>query len=262
MSKLRILGLAVIGLGAVSAYFHGGTGGILFACVCLIVGLVLMVAPEARGLVSKPGGAQANPGERKQVQIMVLVKGEVHVYPQRDGKFQEIHDLNQSGFDFELFIYGWLVHGAELSVGIDDLYLTLNGTDGSRRVAERVAGDLKDWHLRGGERGSEEESDWWAPMIRTKPAPLLELDTAAPLECGAPREGWLHFRIRNSSPSELTTGSLELTVWDTFSQTHTAVASRVRRLPGNVWPIAASSPSEPDSKKDEPPEVADGKLAN
>ena len=226
MSKLRILGLAVIGLGAVSAYFHGGTGGILFACVCLILGLVLMVASEARGLVSKPGGAKANPGERKQVQIMVLVKGEVHVYPQRDGKFQEI------------------------------------GADGSRRSAERVAGDLKEWHLREVERGSDEESDWWAPMIRTKPAPLLELDTAAPLECGAPREGWLHFRIRNSSPSELTTGSLELTVWDTFSQTHTAVAGRVRRLPGNVWPIAASSPSEPDCKKDEPPEVADGKLAN
>ena len=125
MWKLRIFGFAVIGLGAVSAYLHGGTGGILFACACLIVGLVLMVASEARGLVSKPGGAQANPGERKQVEIMVLVKGEVHVYPQRDGKFQEINDLNQSGFEFELFIYGWLVHGGELVVGNDDLYLTL-----------------------------------------------------------------------------------------------------------------------------------------
>ena len=262
MSKLRILGLAVIGLGAVSAYFHGGSWGLLFASACLILGLVLMVASEARGLVSKPGGAKANPGERKQVQIMVLVKGEVHVYPQRDGRFQEIHDLNQSGFEFEVFIYCWLVHGAELSVGIDDLYLTLSGTDGSRRTAERVAGDLKNWHLHDVERGSEEESDWWAPSIRTKPARLLELDTAAPLECGAPREGWLHFQIRNASPSELKTGSLELTVWDTFSHTHTAVASRVRRLPGNVWPIPASSPSELDSKKDEPPEVVDGKLAS
>ena len=115
----------MIGLGVGSAYFHGGSKGILFASVCLIVGLVLMVASEARGLVSKPGGAKANLTGAKQVQIVVLVKGEVHVYPQRDGKFQEIHDPNTPGLEFEVFVYCWLVHGAELSVGIDDLYLTV-----------------------------------------------------------------------------------------------------------------------------------------
>jgi hypothetical protein len=260
MSKLRILGFGVIGLGAVSAYFHGGSGGLFFATVCVIVGLVLTVASEARGLVSKPGGAKANSTGQKQVEVVVLLKGEVHVYPQRDGKFQEIHDPNQTGMEFELFIYCWLVHGAELSVGIDDLYLTLIGADGSRRIAERVAGDLKDWHRRDLERASDEESDWSAAAIRPAPVGLGELDTRAPLECGAPREGWLHFRLRNASPSELKTGSLELTVWDSFSHVHTAVANRVRRLPGNVWPIPASSPSEPASKKDEPPGVADGEA--
>ena len=158
MSKLQILGLGVIGFGAGSAYLHGGTGGILFASVCLVVGLVLMVASEATSLVLKPGGAKANPSGRQPVQIVVMVKGEVHIYPQRDGKFQEVADPNQTGFEFEVFIYCWLVHGAELSVGIDDLYLSLKRADGSSQVAERIAGDLKNWHLRV-ERADEQESD-------------------------------------------------------------------------------------------------------
>lgn len=260
MSRLGVLGLGVMGVGAVFGSRHNNGAGVAFASVCLIVGLVLIVAAEARGLVVKPAGAKANSTDGMQAQVQVLVKGEVHVYPQRDGKFQEIHDPNQTGLEFELFIYAWLVHGAELSVGIDDLYLILKGADGSRKIAERVAGDSKNWHLREVQRASEEESDWSAGTIRRAPLGLAELDTAAPLECGAPREGWLHFRVRNASPSELKTGSLELSVWDTFSHVHTGVASRVRRLPGNVWPIPASSPSEPDSKKDEPPGVPDGEA--
>jgi len=260
MSRLGVLGLGVMGVGAVFGSRHNNGAGVAFASVCLIVGLVLIVAAEARGLVVKPAGAKANSTDGMQARVQVLVKGEVHVYPQQDGKFQEIHDPNQTGLELELFIYAWLVHGAELSVGIDDLYLILKGADGSRKIAERVAGDLKNWHLREVQRASEEESNWWAGTIRRAPLGLAELDTAAPLECGAPREGWLHFRVRNASPSELKTGSLELSVWDTFSHVHTGVASRVRRLPGNVWPIPASSPSEPDSKKDEPPGVPDGEA--
>jgi hypothetical protein len=249
-----------MGLGAVFLYRHNNGAGLAFASVFLIMGLVLIVAAEARGLVWKPAGPKANSTDGMQAPVLVLVKGDVHVYPQRDGKFQEIHDPNQTGLEFELFIYAWLVHGAELSVGIDDLYLILIEADGSRKIAERVAGDLKNWHLREVERASEEESDWSAGTIRRAPLGLAELDTAAPLEGGAPREGWLHFRVRNASPSELKTGSLELSVWDTFSHVHTGVASRVRRLPGNVWPIPASGPSEPDSKKDEPPGVAVGEA--
>jgi hypothetical protein len=131
---------------------------------------------------------------------VVLVKGEVHVCRQRDGKFQEIRDPDQTGLEFEVFIYCWLVHGAALSVGIDDLYLTLNGANGSRRIAEPVAGDLKSWHLREAERASEKESDGSAGTIRTAPLGLAELDTPAPLEYGAPREGWLHFRVRKCLP--------------------------------------------------------------
>ena len=254
MSKSGVLGFGVIGLGAVSVYFYNDAGGVLFASVCLIVGLVLIVASEARGLVSKPGDAKGYSTGRKHVQILVMVKGEVHAYPQRNGKLQEIHDPNHTGLEFEVFIYAWLVHGAELSVGIDDLYLTLKGVDGSRSTAERVVGDLKNWHLRQVEKASEEESDWRGGTGQKAQVGLVELDAVKPLDCGAPREGWLHFRFRNTSPQELKTGSLELSVWDTSAQMHTAVASKVRRLPGNVWPIPASSPSElPSKKEDEPP---------
>jgi hypothetical protein len=53
----------------------------------------------------------------------------IQVYPQRDGKFHELQDPNQSNVEFELFIYCWLVLGSELSLRIADLQLTLKGAD-------------------------------------------------------------------------------------------------------------------------------------
>jgi hypothetical protein len=261
MSKLGVLGLGVVGLGAVFVYVHDDAAGVAFASVCLIVGLVLIVASEARGLVSKAGSAKANSTGRQQARILVLVKGEVHAYPQRDGKFQEVHDPNQTGFEFEVFIHCWLLLAAEVSLRVTDLQLTLQGAGGFTRVGERVSGDLKNWHLRTAERVSEEESDSPDGTIRTAPVGLAELDTAVPLECGAPREGWLHFRIRNTTLFELRKGSLELSVKDSLSNIHAAVASGVRHLPGSVRPIRANSLSEPSSKKDEPPGISDRKLA-
>jgi len=81
----------------------------LFASVCLIVGLLVIVASEAQGLISKPGGVNANSTGRKQAQMMTLVKGEVHAYPQRGGKVREIHDPNQTGLEFDVFIHCWLL---------------------------------------------------------------------------------------------------------------------------------------------------------
>jgi hypothetical protein len=251
MSRSGVLGLGLIGLGAVLAYFHDNFSGMLFASVCLIVGLLMIVASEAQGLVSKPRGASSNSTGRKQPQIVVLVKREVHAYPQHDGRFQEIDDPNQTELEFEVFINCWLLLAAEMTLRIADLQLTLKGPDGSTKVGERVTGDLKNWQLRE-ERGSEEESDWPKGTTRKAPAGLPELDWAAPLECGAPREGWLHFRIRSTTPSELKNGSLEFSFRDFFSNMHGAVASKVL-LPGGVRPIPASAPSAPDGKKDDEP---------
>ena len=216
MSKKWILGLGLIGLGGVFAYFHDTFNGMLYASVCLILGLVI-VASQVHRLVSQPPGGNSNSRGREQAQIMILVKGEVHTYPQRDGKLQKIQDPNQTDLEFD------------------------------------------NWQL--GDGGdNEEESDWPAVTIRKAPAGLPELDTAAPLECGAPREGWLHFRIRNTTPSELRDGSLEFSVEDFFSDTHTALAGKVL-LPGNVCPIPASAPPEVDAKKDNEPPSSDRRLA-
>jgi len=138
-----------------------------------------------------------------------------------------------------------------MTLRITDLQLTLKGNGGSTRVGEWVKGELKNWQLRDG-RGNEEESDWPAVTIRMAPAGLPELDTAAPLERGAPREGWLHFRIRSTTPSELSNGSLEFSVEDLFSDMHRGVAGKVL-LPGSVCPIPASAPPEVDAKKDDEP---------
>jgi hypothetical protein len=252
MSRGGVLGLGLIGLGAVFAYFHETFTGLFFASVCLIVGLLAIVWSEVQGLVSKPRGASLNAAGRKQPQMLVVVKGEVHVYPQRDGKFQEIQDPHQSDLEFEVFIYCWLLLAAEMTLRIADLQLTLKGPDGSTKVGERVTGDLKKWRLRE-RRGSEEESDWPEGIIRKAPAGLAELDATAPLACGGPREGWLHFRFRSTTPSELKNGSLEFSFRDFFSHMHGAVASKVL-LPGSVCPIPAIGPPEPDAKKDgEPP---------
>lgn len=236
MSTSRILGLALIGLGAVFVYFHDNFTGMLFASVCLILGLLVIAWLEVQGLASKIRGVGSNFAGRKQPQMVVLVKEEVHAYPQRDGKFQEIQDPNQTDLEFELFIHCWLLLAAEMTLRITNLQLTLKSPDGTTKVGERVTGDLKNWQLRN-EGPNEEESDWPEWTIQKAPAGLPELDAAAPLACGAPREGWLHFRIRNSTPSELKNGSFELSVKDCFSDRHTAVASKVLKMPGRVLPI-------------------------
>jgi hypothetical protein len=241
-----------MGPGAVFAYLHDSFIGGLLASVCLIVGLTMIVASEAQGLVSKPGSADARSRGRKQARILVLVKGEVHVYPQSDGNLQENPDPHQTGLEFDVFIQCWLVLAAELTLRIAHLQLSLKNAAGSTRVAELIIGDLKMWYLREERRG-EEESDWSERAVRKAPTGLVELDTATPLECGAAREGWLHFRIKNTTPSELKGGSLELSVTDSFSHTHKAVASKLRRLPGSIYPILANCKSDLNTKKDEPP---------
>ena len=260
MSRLGLLGLGVVGGGAAFAYLLDNSAGVAFASACLIAGLVLIVASEARGLVSKAAGPKAKSTDGKQARLLVLVKGEVHAYPQGEGKLQEIHDPDQTNLDTDLFLCCWLLLAAELSLRVTDLRLTLKGANGFMTIAERVEGDLKNWHLRKEESISDEESDSIEGNIRTTKVSLAELDAAKPLDCGNPREGWLHFRLRNTTPFKLKQGTLELSVRDSLAQRHTATA-RVRRVPGSIGPIPATSPSKIDSKKDEPPVVPDKRLA-
>src|SRR5437016_6262213 len=98
MSKPERLGLVVLAVGgALGLVVGGGPVGLLFAAVCLVVGLVLLVTSAARGTkpAPAPSNAQALRPARKKTQVLVLVK-EVHARPQRGGKFQEIRDPNET----------------------------------------------------------------------------------------------------------------------------------------------------------------------
>jgi len=240
MSKLGVIGCGLIALGALFAYFHDNNQGVLIASLCLIAGLVVIVASEARGLISKTRGARA----RRQPQILVLAKGDVHVYPHHNGRFREAPDPNQTDLTFEIFMQCWLVLGSEVSLRIDDVQLALTGPDGSAKTAERTPGDLKNWLLTEVEKVSESGSDWKKGAPRTTPLRLPEFDTVAPLQCGAAREGWLHFQIRDTTPSDLQNGSLELSITDSLSHVHPAAPIRVRRLPGSIHPIVDSNPPQ------------------
>lgn len=245
MAKPWIVGFGVIALGGLFACFHDDTKGLVVASLCLIVGLVVIVSSEAHGLVSNPRGAGAQAGGGKQAQILVLVKGDVHPYPHCDGRLQEAPHPATRDVAFEVFMQCWLVLGSELSLGINDLQLTLQGSDGSTRTGERTVGDLNNWLLAEAEKVSETGSDWKRGTARTTPLKLSEFDTVAPLKCGEAREGWLHFHIRNTTPLELQTGSLELSIKDSSSHVHTAAPIRVQRLLGSVRPVLDRNPPQP-----------------
>lgn len=234
MSKTKRLGLIVLTVGGVlGLVVGGGPAGLVVAAVCLVVGLVLLVASQARGTDTTPSTAPRLGSARKKTQVLVLVK-EIHARPQRNGKLQEIRDPNELGLELEVFVNCWLVNETDLPLQIvEGPQLTLRASDGSSRLGERISSDLENWRL-----GKLVKDEWDPDIVRAVQEPILELSTTAPLECGLPRQGWLHFRLRNLSPSGFKTGAVELSIKDSFSCTHVGVASGPRHLPGKIWPFA------------------------
>jgi hypothetical protein len=199
--------------------------------VCLIIGLLLVVASTARG-IGQTETAHAAPQETR---ILVLLK-DIHARPQRGGKFQEISDPNQTDLEFEIFVNCWLLNETDLPLRISEgPQLTLRTSNGSATVGERVGADLENWRL-----GNLVTDQWDTDIVRAAQERISELDTTELLECGVPREGWLHFRVRNVSPSEFRTTVVELSVKDSLSCTHVGIANCPRHLPGRIWPFLAS----------------------
>jgi hypothetical protein len=234
--KPKRLALIVLTIGgALGLVVGGGPAGLVFAALCLVVGLVLFVASEARGILATPGATQSLQPTAKKTQVLVLVK-EVHARPQRGGKFQEIRDPHEPGLEFEVFVNCWLLNETDIPLQIvEGLQLTLKTSDGSIKPGERIISDLESWRL-----GKLVKDEWDAEIVRAAQERMLELSTASPLECGVPREGWLHFRFRDVSPSEFKTGAMELSIKDSFSCTHVGVSTGPRHLPGRIWPFVAS----------------------
>jgi len=249
MSKLQLLGIGVLASGAALGFGTGSPVGLAFTSVCLIVGLVMVVASEARGTRPKRGNSQPPDSHGLQTQVLVAVK-EIHARPQRGGKFQEIGDPNQPDLEFDVFLKCWLVNETDVPLGIQSLQLELKSSDGSTRVAERISGDLENWRL----GKLQEEWEVWDVHLRAALESVSELDTAQPLQCGLAREGWLHFRLRNVTPSEFKSGPMQISVKDSLSHTHVGTASGARHLPGRIWPVLPKAAPAASSS----PEVATG----
>jgi hypothetical protein len=239
VSKPERLGLSILTVGgALGLVVGGGPAGLALAAVCLVAGFVLFVASKARGTGPRPTAAQKPQPAHQKAQVLFLVK-EVHARPQRGGKFQEIRDSNEPDWEFEVFLHCWLLNETDLTLQIvEGPQLTLRTSDGSTRLGERIGADLEHWRL-----GKLVKDEWDPEIVRAVQAPVSELNTADPLACGVPREGWLHFRIRNLSPSEFKTGEMELSIKDSLSCTHVGAVSGPRHLPGRIWPFVAHSVS-------------------
>ena len=231
MSKTKFLGFLVLGAGAVLGILLGGPFGLGLAAVCLIVGLGLWFATEAKGV--------AGPVTALKPRILVLLK-DVQVRPQRAGKFQEIEDPNETGLEFEIFVHCWLVSESDVPVAlIEELQLSLQIGEASIRIADRVRGDLEKWRL-----GSLVQDEWDPDVVHTRQEQMPELSLEKQLDCGVPREGWLHFRFVDVTAHQLKNSELRLTIKDVFSNNHEGLATGpVRHLPGSVWPCVVQGVS-------------------
>jgi hypothetical protein len=231
MSKPEWFGLALLGCGAVFGFLLGGAFGVAFACVCLVVGLLLFVASEALGTKRKSAHPQTS--SESHTHLLVLLK-EVHARPHRAGKFQEITDPHQIGLEFEIFVHCWLVNDTDDRLGITTIRLTLTKPGGTPVLLERVCGDLENWKLG---RLRDELDSWGVRYLQAAQEPMLELHWEDPLEGGSSREGWLHLRADGLTPAEMQMARLELEVLDSHMASHVGQVLGPHQIPGRIWPF-------------------------
>ena len=241
MTKQVLLGIGVLGGGAVLGFTTGGLAGMLVAAVCLVVGLVLLVSSEAARTYRV--GKQATRPAHQKTQVVFLIK-EIHARPQKGGKFQEILDPQQEGLEFELFVHCWLVNETELPVQLaQDLQLTLALPGKVPFTPERIREHLNHWRLG---KLNKEADQWDALVIRAAQEAMEELNTAEPLQCGVAREGWLHFRVSGLTPADMKAVAIEIRVTDSLFNVHQATASCPKQTPGRVWPFQAAKHPTPE----------------
>jgi len=222
----RSLGLVVLSFGAIVGLVTGGTFGLVVAAACLVVG-VLIFASSDYGPTKEA---------RTQGLVLVLVK-ELHARPMRNGKFHEISDSNEA-MQFELFAHCWLVSKASFPVNITAVQLRLTKAGNSVVNLERVEGDFQNWRLG---KFTEEEDSMGNRCVKTTKEEMQELNVADALLTGLPREGWLHYRVQNTSPSELKVASIEVAAIDHTGHVHRGSMSGPRVIPAYVWPFAQAS---------------------
>jgi len=243
MSKREWFGLAVLGLGSLFGFLLGGMFGLGLAAVCLVIGLVLVVASTALG---SPHSTTPSAGSSSKTSLLVLVK-EVHARPQRFGKFQEIHNLDQSDLQFEIFVHCWLVNDTDQPFGVPRIQVSLTRSDSSTVVLQQLCGDLNTWSVG---RLRDELDCFGVRYLQAASEKMTELDLTDPLEGGATRQGWLHLQAQGLTPKQLRDSSITLTIFDAAGQTHIGIANGPHQVPGRIWPLTgrqAKLPSVPES---------------
>jgi hypothetical protein len=237
MLKPERLGLIVLACGAVAGLIIGGPFGLATATVCLVMGLVLVVSTEAMGTRNKKPEIPTGANQPKS-QVLILVK-EVHARPQLGGRFQEIQDPDQSDLQFEVFAHCWLVNDTDDLLLLKGLRMWVRRGDGRDISLKRIVGDLEGWRLG---RLRDEVDTWGVRYIHAAQETMSELDLKEPLNGGVAREGWIHFRLQNVSPSELTKAPITVSVQDSRGRMHVGTAKGPHLVPGRVWPFKASNP--------------------
>ena len=230
MSKPDRLAYVSIALAIALGFAIGGRGGLIAGIAGALLGsglLVWLIISSAKHEEAGEAGlstdysAQGTYSAHEDTKILLLV---------RDAHARALPGTDS---DFDVFLNVWLASETEFDVAISEFQLTLTATDGSAKSGERISGDLEGWHI-GKER---EESDMWDTYVHAARERIPELNTAEPLHVGIPREGWLHFQLRNITPEEFRTQPMGLTLVDAFSHVHLAIITCPRHLPGKVWPV-------------------------
>ena len=233
--KPERLGLIVLAGGAVVGLIIGGPFGLALAAVCLVVGLVLVVTTEAMGTRHKKPDIPTGANQPKS-QVLFLVK-EVHARPQLGGRFQEILDPDQADLQFEVFANCWLVNDTDEPLHLRGLRMWLRRGDGMDVSLKRIVGDLEGWRL--GRLRDDLDADGLR-YIHASQETMPELDLKESLQGGVAREGWLHFRVQNVSPSELKKAPITVSVQDSRGRIHVGTVKGPHQVPGRVWPFKAS----------------------
>jgi hypothetical protein len=239
MSKHYLLGLAILAVGAGIGLFIGGALGLGIAASCLVMGLVYLMESQARR--TRSVGAQATRPAHQKTEVVFLIK-EIHVRPQIGGRFRELVDQKHVRFDFEVFLFCWLVNQTELPLRImEGPQLTLRRPSAPFVNAERVIGDMDRWRL--GKLNQQLDSSDLL-VLRAAQESISEFDTQSSLDCGVPRKGWFHFRVQMTA-EDFKASTVELSLTDSLSNFHVSTLSGPRHMPGRIWPFVPPIPNLP-----------------
>lgn len=239
MPKQNLVGLAVLAVGAGIGLFMGGALGLAIAAICLVLGFLFLMQSQARR--TRSVSAQATRPAHQKTEVVFLIK-EIHVRPQIGGKFRELIDHGEVRFDFEVFLFCWLVNETELPLRIvEGPQLTLRRPAAPFVNAERIVGDMDRWRL--GKLNQELDSSDLL-VLRAAQESISEFDTVSSLDCGVPRKGWFHFRVQMTA-SDFKASTLELSLTDSLSNYHVSTMSGPRFMPGRIWPFVPPIPQLP-----------------